>query len=116
MPISASAARAASPPLSCSSTRARAQACASVSTVRMPLPIGKASRDRKIHQAARGLLRHDLEMDGLAADHAAERDGAVIGLALRLRAVERDRDRGRNFERARHGDEVDLGAGLLAAP
>src|SRR5262245_17337083 len=37
---SASAARTASPPLSASSGRARAQAWASVSTVRMPLPIG----------------------------------------------------------------------------
>src|SRR5262249_30972968 len=37
---SASAARAASPPLSPSSTFARIQACASVSTVTMPLPIG----------------------------------------------------------------------------
>src|SRR5215470_1504558 len=35
-----SAARAASPPLSPSSIRARTQACASVSTVRMPLPTG----------------------------------------------------------------------------
>jgi hypothetical protein len=38
--ISANAARAASPPLSCSVMRARAQACGSVSTVRMPLPHG----------------------------------------------------------------------------
>src|ERR1051326_2557986 len=37
----ASAARTASPPLSASSTRARAQACNSVSTVRMPLPTGR---------------------------------------------------------------------------
>src|SRR5262249_16977046 len=37
---SASAARAASPPLFASSTLARIQACASLSTVRMPLPIG----------------------------------------------------------------------------
>src|SRR5215510_14904787 len=37
----ASAARAASPPLSPSSIFARAQACASVSTVTMPLPSGR---------------------------------------------------------------------------
>ena len=39
--ISDSTARAASPPLSCSVMRARAQACASLSVVRMPLPQGK---------------------------------------------------------------------------
>ena len=81
---SASAARAASPPLSCSSGRARAKACASVLTVTMPLPIGSAARDRELHQTARGLLRDDLEVDGVAADHAAKRDHAVIGSAFVL--------------------------------
>src|SRR6185437_9411719 len=44
--MSASAARAASPPLSCSSMRARAKACASFSTVMMPLPIGRPRADK----------------------------------------------------------------------
>src|SRR5262249_19290522 len=49
--ISASAARAASPPLSPCSGRARAQACASVSTVRMPLPIGRRRATEKSSSA-----------------------------------------------------------------
>src|SRR3954452_12431011 len=35
---------------------------------------GQAARHRKIHQRPRGFLRHDLEMDGVAADHTAERN------------------------------------------
>src|SRR5205085_11687480 len=48
----ASAARAAPPPLSSPVDRARALACASVSTVRMPLPIGM-SRAIEISMMAR---------------------------------------------------------------
>src|SRR5215213_9616124 len=48
----ASAARAAPPPLSSPVRRARARACASVSTVRMPLPIGM-SRAMEISMMAR---------------------------------------------------------------
>ena len=46
----------------------------------------QSARQRKLHQAARRLMRDDLEMDGLAADDAAERDGAVIGRRLRCAA------------------------------
>ena len=52
-------------------------------------------------------------MDGIAADHAAERDHAVIGLFLARRGIERHGDRGRDFERARHGDAVVARAGLV---
>ena len=103
-PTSASAARAASPPLSCSAGRARAQACASVSTVRMPLPIGSRRATDEIHQArARIRMRHDVVVDGLAADHAAERDRAVVGLPRASRAASSAMAiAGRNFQRARH--------------
>ena len=88
--------------------RARAQACASLSTVRMPLPIGSRRAIEKSIKRARRLHRDDVEMDGLAADHAAERDDAVIGLRRFSRGVDRDGDGRRDFERARHGDAVDL--------
>ena len=45
-------------------------------------------------------------MNGVAADHAAERDRRVVGLAVALGGIERDRDRRRNFQRAGHGDDV----------
>ncbi len=52
-------------------------------------------------------------MDGVAAHHAAERDHGVIGLAVAFGGVERDRDRGRNFQRAGHRDHVMADAGGL---
>ena len=73
----------------------------------------KLARDRKIDQRARRLHRHDVEMEGLAPDHAAERDHAVIGLLRLLGGIDRDRDRRRDFERARHGDDVIARAGLV---
>ena len=52
-------------------------------------------------------------MDGVAPDHAAQRNRGVIGLAVLLGGVERDRDRGRNFQRAGHRDDVVADAGGL---
>ena len=52
-------------------------------------------------------------MDGVAAHHAAERDRRVIGLAVLLGGIERDRDRRRNFQRAGHRDDVMRHAGGL---
>ena len=101
----ASAARAASPPLSSSLSRARAQACASVLTVMMPLPSGKARSTGNLHQRARGFHRHDLEMNGVAADHAAQRNRRIVSLAVVLGGIERHHDRRRNFQRAGHGDD-----------
>jgi len=75
----ASAARAASPPLSASSTRARAQACAG----------------------------NDVEMDRIAANDAAERNDPVVGTLLAFRRFECHRDRGGNLQRARHADAVE---------
>jgi len=46
-------------------------------------------------------------MNGVAADHAAERDHAVIGLAAPLGGVERDRNRAGDFQRARNADAVE---------
>src|SRR5262249_22086603 len=43
-----------------------------------------AARNAEVHQSTRRLARHNVVMAGLAADHAAERNDAVIGrLALR---------------------------------
>ena len=74
---------------------------------------GEFSRQRQIHQAARRLARHDVVMAGLAADHAAERDHAVISLALLLGRRERDGDGGGNFQRTRHADAVECGTGRV---
>ena len=52
-------------------------------------------------------------MDGVAAHHAAERDRGVIGLAVFLGGIDRNRDRGRDFQRAGHGDDVMGHAGGL---
>jgi hypothetical protein len=73
----------------------------------------KLSRHRKIHQRTRGLDGDNLEMDGVAADHATERDGGVIGFSARVGGVERDHNRRRNFQRAGHGDDVMRDAGSL---
>ena len=51
-------------------------------------------------------------MNGVAADHAAERDDAVIGGAAR-RGIERDRNGSRDFERTRHADAIELRARFL---
>ena len=43
-------------------------------------------------------------MDGVAADHAAERDHGVIGFPAALGRIQRNRNRRGNFQRAGHGD------------
>ena len=65
-----------------------------------------AARDRQVHQRARRFKRHDLEMQRLAADDAAEPDRAVERLAGALGGIERDRDRRRHFQRTRHADAL----------
>src|SRR5262249_44494533 len=60
----------------------------------------KLSRHGKVHQRARGFHRDDLEMDGVAADHAAKRNRRVIGLAVLLGGIKRDRDGRWNLQRA----------------
>ena len=52
-------------------------------------------------------------MEGLALDHAAERDHAVVGPLLHFRRVDRNRRRRRDFERSRHGDDVPACPGLV---
>ena len=107
------AARAAKPPLSPSLRRARTQACASFSTVRMPLPIASDSSTARSISPRLELVGDDIEMVGLAADDAAERDEAVIICAVFLGRIEGERDRRRNFQRARHGHHVIARAGLV---
>ena len=71
------------------------------------------ARDREVDQRTRRLHRHDVEMEGLALDHAAERDHAVIGLFLLFGRVDRDGDGRHDLERARHGDDVPGGLSLV---
>ena len=52
-------------------------------------------------------------MDGVAAHHAAQRNRGVVGLAVLFGSVERNGDRGRNFQRAGHRDDVMADAGGL---
>ena len=46
-------------------------------------------------------------MEGLAADDAAERDGAVVRPPGRRGGVERDRDGGGDFQRAGDDHEIE---------
>ncbi len=70
----------------------------------------KLARNRHIHKRAGQFPGHDLEMEGFAPDHAAERNRAVVRPAGLGGGVERDRDRRRNFERARDPHGVMRGA------
>ncbi len=45
-------------------------------------------------------------MDGVASDHAAQRNRRIIGFAALLGGLERNRDRGRDFQRAGYRDHV----------
>jgi hypothetical protein len=73
----------------------------------------QAARHRQVHQRPRGFLRHDLEMNSVAANDAAERDRQVIGLAVLCGRIERDRDGRRDFQRAGHGQDIIAHAGRL---
>src|SRR5690606_815868 len=64
------------------------------------------------HDPARAFVRDHLEVIGLAADHDAERDIGIIAPG-----IGRERDGGRNLERARHGyGFVAASLGLSRAP
>ena len=67
---------------------------------------GELLLDRKLHQPARGFVRHQLEVVGLAPDDAAERDHAVVRPPPAARGLDGKRNRRRNLERARHRDTV----------
>ena len=99
----ASAVRAASPPLSASSIRARALGIDGENSVAER----QAARDRQVHQGPGGFGGDDVEMHRIAANDAAKRNDPVIGTLLAFRRIERDRDRGRNLQRARHADAVE---------
>jgi hypothetical protein len=62
--------------------------------------------DRQIHQAARALAADIVVVRGLAADHAAQSQEAVV-------AAGGERDRAGNLERARH-DHALRGGAILA--
>jgi hypothetical protein len=62
-----------------------------------------------VHEAGGRLIRDDLEVIGLAADDAAERDIAVIAGRGRIAAgLFGQGDGGRNLQSARNGDDVEL--------
>src|ERR1700739_4508310 len=61
-------------------------------------------------------MRDDLEMNGLATDHAAERNDAIIWPAPAPRGVDRKRNRGRNLQRTGHADAVERRLRLLERP
>ena len=67
--------------------------------------------NRHVHQRPGGFAGHDLEMKGLAAHDAAERDRPVIRPAGSLRGVQRDRHAGRDFQRPGDGHDVMRRAG-----
>ena len=52
-------------------------------------------------------------MDGIAPDHATERNRRIKGLTVFLGGIERHGDCGRNFQRAGHRDDVVGDAGRL---
>ena len=108
-----SAARAAKPPLSPSSRRARTQACCLVLGGQDAVADRQRFLDRQIHQRAGRFIGDDVEMIRLAADHGAERDKAVIVGAAVFGAVQRKGDHCRNFQRAGHSDDVVGGACLV---
>src|SRR5262249_46631755 len=61
----------------------------------------------------RGFVGDDLEVIGLAADDAAERDIAVEAAPAMLAGARRDRDGGGDLERAGHGHALEMRVGLL---
>src|SRR3954466_14572535 len=78
-----------------------------------PVADRDAARARNIHQTTRRFERDDFEMDGVASNNAAERYHGFIGLAGALGGIERDRDGRGDFERARHAQAIEHGAGLF---
>ena len=80
-PTSASAARAASPPLSPARGSARSMRLRLVFDGQNAIAERQLAGDREIDQRPRALARDDLEMIGLAANDAAERHRAVVRLA-----------------------------------
>ena len=68
---------------------------------------------RDLRDAARGLVRDEVEVRGLAADHGAEADDRVVA-AARRQAPRHERD----LERARHPRHVDgvLGDAVRGEP
>ena len=60
-----------------------------------------AARDRQVHQGPGALAGDDVVMARLAADHAAERDHGVVGLAGLLGRVESDGDGAPGFRARR---------------
>src|SRR4051812_18701343 len=73
----------------------------------------KGAIDRNLHQRARGFHRHDLEMNGVAPNDAAECDHRVEVVAAILSGIQRHHDRRRNLKRTGYGDDFMRGLGFL---
>src|SRR3954454_4719378 len=73
----------------------------------------KGAIDGNLHQRARGLHGHDLEMNGVAADHAAQCNDRIEVVPAVLGGIQRHHDRRRNLQRAGHGDDFMGRLGLL---
>src|SRR5260370_16973799 len=58
-------------------------------------------------------MRNYVEVDGIAANDAAERDDAVISAPAPPSRIEPNCNRARDFERARHGEAIELGPRLF---
>ena len=83
--------------------RARFQACASFSTVTMPLPMHSPSSVSSMMPRAE-LARDNIVMRGLAADHHADRDIAVV----RVGSFRGKGDGARHFEGTGHSHDLIL--------
>ena len=55
-------------------------------------------------------MRNNVEVNGVAANDAAERDHAIIPAARSSRRLHGDRDCGRDFQRSGHGDAIEFRA------
>src|SRR4051794_15146056 len=66
---------------------------------------GNGAIDGNLHQRAGGFHRHDLEMNGVAANHATQRNDRIEVLAAILGGIQRHRDRRWNLQRAGHRDD-----------
>ena len=101
-----------SPPLFMRVSAARSSACAWFSVVSTPKITGTPLAQARVHEAARALAGHVLEMRRVAANHAAERDHRVVLAAGR--ELERRQRQLEGAGRAQHDQLV--GAAAVRAP
>ena len=111
--IMASAASAAPPPLFCSATARPRPGLLVVLDRQDAVAEGERLVDGEVHDRPRRFVGDDVVMAGLAADHAAEDDEAVIADDPRSIASSAIGERRRDLEGAGHGDALVGRAGAL---